>query len=793
MRLSKLYIRFFKSFNYDYLRKVTATDPTRLPWDTTAEGLFYPFVELPLDESFTTIVGANEAGKSQTLSAIETLLDHSEMHVADFCRYSEFFVIDKVMRLPEFGAEFRDLTDEDLLRVRDAARLTDVQDLNRFTYFRHDQTKATLYLPAATTWTQVDVVDPEAFARILPTPFRINSEVPIPDRVPLRTLAQGTSSVLGLHTREAKDRFFDLVEQHSKNGPLDAAQLPADLIEELKSLTKPAKRTRLETHHAKSLSLADDLLVKVAGIERAAFAEIERAARAGEEGHVNGLVEKVNVALAKSINFRKWWSQDDHFQLRVSLRDSDLVFTIRDRTDNDYTFDERSKGLKYFLSYLVQFLAHPQVANQEILLMDEPDAYLSSDGQKDLLRVLRGFAFPDDGRQSCQVVFVTHSPFLIDKNHAERIRVLEKGAGDEGTKVVKNVAKNHYEPLRSAFGGFLGETTFISGCNLILEGLSDQIIVAAMSDLLRRRSVPDSENLDLNEITLVPAGGASHVPYLVYLARGRDVERPATIVLLDSDGAGDRARKTILRGGAYNRQLLSDELILQVADADVASDGEAGRVRRTTNGVLVDIEDLIPLSIAVAAATVYVTEFVGGLKGGQSLLTPVPQPDEGVLEVVQRQAREQLNEPDLEIDKVGFARSLVSAIRRGEVPEADLEQLAFNFTILFRRLAFMKRTAIRDYESVRISDRMKRAKSNFLLDHPDHATQDQVKLFIESVHAQLDDSPDADNVRNGLVQLRRDFCGQDDPGTPVSDYASFADRLTRLHYLEVEKALNIKL
>lgn len=87
---------------------------------------------------------------------------------------------------------------------------------------------------------------------------------------------------------------------------------------------------------------------------------------------------------------------------------------------------------------------------------------------------------------------------------------------------------------------------------------------------------------------------------------------------------------------------------------------------------------------------------------------------------------------------------------------------------------------------------MKRAKSNFLLDHPDHATQDQVKMFIESVHAQIDDSPDADNVRNGLVQLRRDLCGHDDSATPVADYATFKDRLARLHYLEIEKALDLK-
>lgn len=132
-----------------------------------------------------------------------------------------------------------------------------------------------------------------------------------------------------------------------------------------------------------------------------------------------------------------------------------------------------------------------------------------------------------------------------------------------------------------------------------------------MSELLRRRGVRESENLGLNKITLVPAGGASHVPYLVSQRRRM------------WPGTKDKSSRC-----AYNKLLLPDELILQIADADVTSDTEAGGVTRATNGVLKDIEDLTPLSIAVAAAPVFVTEFVGGLNSGQSLTSPVLQPNE---------------------------------------------------------------------------------------------------------------------------------------------------------------------
>lgn len=72
MKLKSLLVRFYKSFNYDYKRKI---DPKaiRKPWEL-ASGQFYPYVEIPIDNKITTVVGANESGKSHLLSAIEKAL-----------------------------------------------------------------------------------------------------------------------------------------------------------------------------------------------------------------------------------------------------------------------------------------------------------------------------------------------------------------------------------------------------------------------------------------------------------------------------------------------------------------------------------------------------------------------------------------------------------------------------------------------------------------------------------------------------------------------------------------------
>ena len=133
-------------------------------------------------------------------------------------------------------------------------------------------------------------------------------------------------------------------------------------------------------------------------------------------------------------------------------------------------------------------------------------APLSNQGQQDLLRILERFASPEDGSRLDQIVYVTHSPFLINRNAGERVRVLDKGVTDEGTRVVKDVARNHYEPLRSSLGAFVAETSFIGGSNLFVEGLADQVLIAGLNSHLVAKGAPRTTVLDLNEVTIVPAG-----------------------------------------------------------------------------------------------------------------------------------------------------------------------------------------------------------------------------------------------------------------------------------------------
>jgi predicted ATP-dependent endonuclease of OLD family len=298
--------------------------------------------------------------------------------------------------------------------------------------------------------------------------------------------------------------------------------------------------------------LAHDLLCKIAKINSEAISDLANAMADNDVGYTQALVDRINNQLQINLNFPAYWAQDSKFRILLSAKDHNIEFSIIDKTGTKYSFQERSSGLKYFLSYFIQHRAYmPDSSHPEILLMDEPDTFLSSQAQQDLLKIFEEVVNSDVEKKASQVIYVTHSPFLIDKNHAERIRVLDKGNDHEGTRVVGNVSKTHYEPLRSAFGAFVAETVYISHCNLMVEGPADQVLLAGATTYLRAFcQISKRMCLDLNEITIVPAGGAQSIPYLTYLARGRDAEQPAVIALLDSDKEGSdvRAKLTNKKG-----------------------------------------------------------------------------------------------------------------------------------------------------------------------------------------------------------------------------------------------------
>lgn len=769
MKVVGVYVRFFRSFNYDYEYKARRDSKPAL-WEDPEP--WYPFVNVSLDSDITAVVGANEAGKSQLLTAVKAGITGSPIERADFCRYSDEYSVQKnMLRYPEFGIEISLGGAVDAL----SGILNSIDHAQPFTLYRPG--RAAPFIVQNGARHDIDAATVAILNDALPEIFILETDLAIPDSVSIKELVDGRYDRLDNRTDRAK--FFDLFDSSTESDD------EPSWLKKIQPFIKPKspRELELDARRRKEFELARKLLVDAAQIDPDAFIELQTAIRSGKEGQVESIIGAMNTAIRENLNVQRWWSQDQAFELVVEAREYEIAFTILDRTRRKYSFEERSQGLRFFLSYFVQLTAHRLTKKKpDVLLLDEPDAYLSSIGQQDLLRVLTDYTNPEDGGVGGQVVYVTHSPFLIDKNHPHRIRVLDKGAKDEGTRVVKDAANNRYEPLRSSLGAYVAETAFIGGRNLFVEGAADQILIAGTAASIARVDGISFSTLDLNEVTVVACGGADAVPYMAYLARGRDSIKPPCVALLDGDDSGKRAEKVLKRGEARQKRVLRDEFIVRL-DLWFAGSG-----LEPDPGVIVkEIEDLIPLSIAHRAALNHLSRF---RQLEQKDLTAFELTSlRGSLEACGGsvwQCVEAAYGTAFEgehIEKAGFAREVIAALSLSD-DAGGIDVLKTRFSDLFGHLSRLLDDAASEEERNRTTDRFRRAISNFEANYPRGISKNGARRLLRELKSAIDASDLSDEIVPRLLAIERDYGVQDPVHPTIADFEGFKDSISSLAIAE---------
>lgn len=104
----------------------------------------------------------------------------------------------------------------------------------------------------------------------------------------------------------------------------------------------------------------------------------------------------------------------------------------------------RSKGFNWFFSFLVWFkkIQEDNTSNY-ILLLDEPGLNLHASAQADLLRFLQ------DLSKDYQILYTTHSPFMIPTGNLDRVRtVLETEKGSVISESIQEKDPNTLFPCR---------------------------------------------------------------------------------------------------------------------------------------------------------------------------------------------------------------------------------------------------------------------------------------------------------------------------------------------------------
>ena len=175
------------------------------------------------------------------------------------------------------------------------------------------------------------------------------------------------------------------------------------------------------------------------------------------------------------------------------------------------SFDERSKGFVWFFSFLSYFSHLEETETSDlVILLDEPGTALHAMAQKDFLRFMDERLAPQ-----CQVIYTTHSPFMVDLEKLNRVRTVQDMDG-VGTVVSHDAVENDHEtvfPLQMALGWQMAQTLFLAPHCLMVNSASDLIYLQSLGDLSASNG---AGRIDPRWV-VVPVGSAENLPTFVSL------------------------------------------------------------------------------------------------------------------------------------------------------------------------------------------------------------------------------------------------------------------------------------
>jgi predicted ATPase len=219
---------------------------------------------------------------------------------------------------------------------------------------------------------------------------------------------------------------------------------------------------------------------------------------------------------------------DFYTQRELDIKAESEVDTIRfwvvERGDpTHYKVAQRSKGFQWFMSFFLRLRARGGENN--IILIDEPGLYLHAKAQQDVLNVLTKTA------GNGQLIYSTHSPYLIDAGRLDRVRLLINKK-TTGSIIINEIHKGAdpetLTPILTAIGLDLTFGLNLFGdFNVVTEGPSDYYYLLSFKNILNVR----------DGFSIIPCMGGTKTPHLVSLLIGWGFNY---CVVLDNDSTGKK-------------------------------------------------------------------------------------------------------------------------------------------------------------------------------------------------------------------------------------------------------------
>lgn len=248
--------------------------------------------------------------------------------------------------------------------------------------------------------------------------------------------------------------------------------------------------------------------------------------------------EEFNEKLEKIIaEFNKFYTQEK-VEMKAIFENDSLNFAIK-TTKKYMDFEERSNGLKWYLNMFIQIMSETNSTDIEnyIILIDEPGVYLHINAQKEVLKLFEDFATKNN-----QIIYTTHSPFMIYEDKLYRARLIIKD--DKGNS---NIANKYYSlphkmgsktetltPILTAMG--ISNYNILSldnkKCSIITEGISDYNYIKGYLKIKKNNNI----------YNIIPSVSVDNINNIasIFIGWGCNFK-----VILDQDNSGRKQYKLL--------------------------------------------------------------------------------------------------------------------------------------------------------------------------------------------------------------------------------------------------------
>lgn len=280
--------------------------------------------------------------------------------------------------------------------------------------------------------------------------------------------------------------------------------------------------------------------------------EIEKFNKKKEERTV--LLNSASSKLTKE--FKQWWKQGNYvFDLRVDGKFFKIWVSDEKRPEK-VVLEARSTGLQWFLSFYLVFLTQTKTnLKNTIILLDEAGLSLHPLAQKDLLAFFKNLATTN------QIIHTTHSPFLVDTNNIDSVKIAY--IDNDGYTVISNDLRANSDPKRDtsvyavhAALGLSVSDIMLNGCQpVIVEGASDQYYLNAIKTYL----IASGLFKPSKDIVFMPAGGVKGVSAIASIVSAKG-ELPYVIIDGDTSGTSfkDKLKKDLYKEEDHKLICLKD-------------------------------------------------------------------------------------------------------------------------------------------------------------------------------------------------------------------------------------------